>query len=501
MPVAPKSLLWALFLSVLAPVLAAAAGDLWGFQPPYSQGQVPGWVTKGSAQIKQNSVHLTAKRPSQSGALWSAKPSRMRDWEAVIEYRVLGDKVMGGDGFAFWYAATPSILGPVYGSVDYWRGIGLFIDTFDNDGDGKSPLISLMYNDGTVSHIGADDGLSQALGHCSFAVRNLPRPSFLRVRYQDRTVTVDYALQPGDVYQRCFSVPNIILDTEMYFGFSAHTGDLSDNHQVLSLKVRDLTSDKVNLDKAHKEYLKSLQEQTQQHNQDVQTPQQFQSTVLTLLKQLQTSHSQVESTQLVLSEALNEMAEHITNINQVLAQIKTEGVKSSGVASEPIRTILDERIVSVIQQTADDSQASKIQSEQALREYRALARKLESFIESGGTSASTGGSGGRSSVSAADVRTLSTKIDKGLNEHSQQIRKLVTSVESLRNEVARVRASMGDYGSDRNAIGSSGESSVLSYLAWGCGVLIVGAVAAAWYNNRRSQHSKYVSQVGRLGWD
>lgn len=41
--------------------------------------------------------------------------------------------ICAGDGFAFWYVEAPELLGPVYGSADYWKGIGIFFDTFNND--------------------------------------------------------------------------------------------------------------------------------------------------------------------------------------------------------------------------------------------------------------------------------------------------------------------------------------------------------------------------------
>jgi mannose-binding lectin 1 len=32
-----------------------------------------------------------------------------------------------------WYTAQKGQLGPVFGSNDYWTGMGLFFDSFDND--------------------------------------------------------------------------------------------------------------------------------------------------------------------------------------------------------------------------------------------------------------------------------------------------------------------------------------------------------------------------------
>ncbi len=37
-----------------------------------------------------------------------------------------------GDGMAIWYAKVPSQLGDVFGSKDYFAGLGVFMDTYSN---------------------------------------------------------------------------------------------------------------------------------------------------------------------------------------------------------------------------------------------------------------------------------------------------------------------------------------------------------------------------------
>lgn len=41
-------------------------------------------------------------------------------------------------------------------------------------------------------------------------------------------------------WKECFSVEGIKLPTGYYFGISATTGDLSDNHDILSVKLYEL---------------------------------------------------------------------------------------------------------------------------------------------------------------------------------------------------------------------------------------------------------------------
>lgn len=42
------------------------------------------------------------------------------------------------------------------------------------------------------------------------------------------------------VWKLCFSVPGITLPTGYFFGASAATGDLSDNHDILTMKMYEL---------------------------------------------------------------------------------------------------------------------------------------------------------------------------------------------------------------------------------------------------------------------
>ena len=46
----------------------------------------------------------------------------------------------------------------------------------------------------------------------------------------------------ADNFEECFSVSGIELPTGYYFGLSAATGDLSDNHDIISLRLFDLTT-------------------------------------------------------------------------------------------------------------------------------------------------------------------------------------------------------------------------------------------------------------------
>lgn len=57
----------------------------------------------------------------------------MHNWEVVVNFEVHGQgKHLFGDGFAFWYTREKGQIGPVFGSRDFFTGLGVFFDTYSN---------------------------------------------------------------------------------------------------------------------------------------------------------------------------------------------------------------------------------------------------------------------------------------------------------------------------------------------------------------------------------
>ena len=52
----------------------------------------------------------------------------------IVTFRLGGGGRIGGDGLALWFVKEPGVLGPVFGSKDNWNGIGIVVDSYDNDG-------------------------------------------------------------------------------------------------------------------------------------------------------------------------------------------------------------------------------------------------------------------------------------------------------------------------------------------------------------------------------
>jgi len=60
------------------------------------------------------------------------------------------------------------------------------------------------------------------------------------LRYENDKLTVSHDLLNKRAWAPCFSIEGVHLPTGYYFGMSATTGDLSDNHDLISVKTYEL---------------------------------------------------------------------------------------------------------------------------------------------------------------------------------------------------------------------------------------------------------------------
>jgi mannose-binding lectin 1 len=79
------------------------------------------------------SIRLTPDSPNKQGGVWANIPNPHSEWQIVFGFSAAGLNAVGGDGIAFWYVREPLRSGPVFGYQDRWNGLGVFLDTFDDD--------------------------------------------------------------------------------------------------------------------------------------------------------------------------------------------------------------------------------------------------------------------------------------------------------------------------------------------------------------------------------
>uniref|UniRef100_A0A8C7YLV0 Lectin, mannose-binding, 1 n=1 Tax=Oryzias sinensis TaxID=183150 RepID=A0A8C7YLV0_9TELE len=182
----------------------------YSFKGPHlaqSDGSIPFWIHGGSAIPSADQVRITPSLRSQRGSVWTKNKVNFEHWEAEVTFRVSGRGRTGADGLAVWFSTAQGIDGPVYGAADR-------------------------------------DGSTQALGSCLRDFRNKPYPIRAKVTYYKKTLTVmiNNGFTPDkEDYEFCTKVENMVIPTEGFFGISAATGGLADDHDVLSFLLFRLT--------------------------------------------------------------------------------------------------------------------------------------------------------------------------------------------------------------------------------------------------------------------
>ncbi|POS87612.1 lectin family integral membrane protein-like protein, partial [Erysiphe pulchra] len=194
-------------------------------------------------------IRLTSDRPSQGGWIFSRVPLTATNWEVEFEFQVSGSGTLHGDGFALWLTKQRATPGPVFGSTDHFEGIGIFFDTYKNNRPGVIfPYVMAMIGDGTKSYDKDHDGKDNEFMGCSAkGIRDAPIPTKARLIYfQDKSLRLDLQYKVENQWDLCFetseppSIPPVV-----YLGFSAETGELSDNHDLIAVSTKNLHDTKA----------------------------------------------------------------------------------------------------------------------------------------------------------------------------------------------------------------------------------------------------------------
>uniref|UniRef100_A0A8C8M247 L-type lectin-like domain-containing protein n=1 Tax=Oncorhynchus tshawytscha TaxID=74940 RepID=A0A8C8M247_ONCTS len=248
----------------------------YSFKGPHlsqTDGNIPFWVHSGNAIPSADQVRITPSLRSQKGSVWTKNTVNFDHWEAEVTFRVSGRGRMGADGLAIWFTTAQGLDGPVYGAADNWNGIGIFFDSFDNDGKKNNPAVLVVGNNGKLVYDHPNDGTTQALGTCLRDFRNKPYPVRAKITYYKKTLTVliNNGFTPDkDDYEFCTKVDKMIIPQEGYFGISAATGGLADDHDVLSFLTFRLTEPGQELPAPEAEMPKEEQDKYQEEFENFQ---------------------------------------------------------------------------------------------------------------------------------------------------------------------------------------------------------------------------------------
>nr|XP_023020150.1 protein ERGIC-53 [Leptinotarsa decemlineata] len=259
----------------------------YSFKPPYlaqKDGSVPFWEYGGNAIASSENVRIAPSLRSQKGAIWIKQPVNFDWWDVDISFRITGRGRIGADGLAFWYTQNKGAYdGEVFGSSDQWVGLGLFFDSFDNDNKHNNPYIMAVINDGTKKFDHQNDGTTQQLAGCLRDFRNKPFPTRARIEYYQNTLTVLFhngMTNNEQDYEVCLRAENVFLPKNGYFGISAATGGLADDHDVIHFLTNSLHppgqvqsnqvtgEEQQKLQQEYQDYQKKLEDQKAEYRKE-----------------------------------------------------------------------------------------------------------------------------------------------------------------------------------------------------------------------------------------
>ncbi|MCJ1389363.1 hypothetical protein MMC18_002219 [Xylographa bjoerkii] len=190
-------------------------------------------------------IRLASDLQSRIGWIFSKVPLTATNWEIEFEFKIHGKGSLHGDGMALWITKQRATGGPIFGSVDKFEGLGIFFDTYKNNRPGVTfPYVMAMIGDGQTSYDKNTDGKDQELAGCSArGIRGAAIPTKARLTYfQDQSLKLELRYKSEDEWTLCFETGAVAIPSVAYLGFSAETGELSDNFDIISVETKNVYS-------------------------------------------------------------------------------------------------------------------------------------------------------------------------------------------------------------------------------------------------------------------
>eukprot|EP00834_Sanchytrium_tribonematis_P000611 NODE_11_length_54881_cov_1.430718.p24 type:complete len:270 gc:universal NODE_11_length_54881_cov_1.430718:17713-18522(+) len=194
----------------------------------------------------QLGVRLTPDFQSRRGWLWS-KEKISGSFEVDLEYKIHGHgQGLSGDGMAFWFVEDKFENGEALGYKSNWNGISVMLDTYNNGRNDyfRPHAIMGLYNDKSKYYNKDADGKEMSMGHCSKNLRNNEKATRMRIVYiEKQKFQVFHNKESWADWELCFEVDmsSKTMPKEMFLGFTAETGGLTDNHDVVSINTNKIT--------------------------------------------------------------------------------------------------------------------------------------------------------------------------------------------------------------------------------------------------------------------
>lgn len=237
------------------------------------------WNFGGSTVLTKKFVRLTPSTQDRKGWLWNEYPIESENFEVEFKTEVFSKPHFGGDGFGFWilssemdpaFTSDPDALtGPIFGMKNDFKGVGVIFDVYDNDNRRNNPSVFVLANfEGEARKFNhdndyEDDMYTKRPGfpglltpdlskthnayRCVADLRNTGKVTRVLVKYLHKVLHV-YVDTQNTGYKFCLAVQLDQTFVDHHFAFSAATGQVADNHDIVEVTTRYLKEDDVGID-------------------------------------------------------------------------------------------------------------------------------------------------------------------------------------------------------------------------------------------------------------
>jgi len=240
-----------------SPPLSGKLLEYHSFQPPFKEIDNGGqrmvsrhWRDSGATKINSNFVRLTPDRQSKKGALWSRKPLGVSSFSTILKFRISGQgKAFFGDGIGFWIVHQGYYTeGDLHGFQERFIGVGIIFDTFKNTENLAAHRdVTVLVNDGektwdmmTAEVKGCNTNVRYHNERADFHVQNSASKAKVTLT-EDNTLTIAIDAKNSGEWQECVVIRALPLPPNWaenaYIGLTATTGQLADNHDIISLST------------------------------------------------------------------------------------------------------------------------------------------------------------------------------------------------------------------------------------------------------------------------
>ena len=240
---------------VLALSVLGVPLDHVSFVPPYAEVDSAGdrivnkhWRTGGTTEVMKSFIRITPDRQSKRGSVWSRTKIGQNEMSTIVKFRISGQgKNFFGDGIGLWF--TDSAFwseGELHGGQESFTGVAIIFDTFKNTENlSQHRDVSVLVNDGKKTYevmkqniLGCNTSPSVRY-HNERADFQVTDASRAHISFQGNILTIKIDAKNNGEWQDCvnFSLSELPIGwlSNSYMGITASTGQLADNHDVLSV--------------------------------------------------------------------------------------------------------------------------------------------------------------------------------------------------------------------------------------------------------------------------